>query len=324
MCQNNKFQGIFKDLLLEYLQVRSAIGYDNSSSTLHNLKKMNDFLVEKSPDSLVITKEMFHEYIQLRNGEAVSTQQKRYAAIHGFASFLKQSNYKNIYDSENIVYKRENYIPHIYTEAEISALFKATDAFQHLKVKGIYDHDKMFPVIIRLLYSTGMRISEVLNLKLKDFNKNIGSILIADSKNHISRQIILSDSMKRVLIRYIDEVTYNTLDDYIFHGSDFRKYSYGSVLECFHRILKSLDNLNRMEKLRLHDFRHTFSVRALEKMEDLGYDLYVTLPLLVKYLGHKSVTETEYYLRLTKNNHIKVTQAIADHANDLIPKVEVD
>ena len=324
MFQNNKFQGIFKDLFLDYLQVRSAIGYDNGISTLYNLRKLNEFLIEKNLVSLVITQNMFNEYIQLKDGEAVSTQQKRYAAIHGFSNFLIQLGYENIYDSENIVYKKDNYIPHIYTEDEINALFKMADTFQYLSKKGIYDHDKMFPVIVRLLYSTGMRISEVLNLKLKDFNQNVGSILINDSKHHISRQIIISNSMKKVLIMYIDETTFNTLDDYIFHGNDFRKYSYGSVLECFHSILESLDNLNRTEKLRLHDFRHTFSIRALEKMEDLGYDLYVTLPLLVKYLGHKSITETEYYLRLTKNNHSKLTRAIDDYANDLIPKVEVE
>ena len=55
-------------------------------------------------------------------------------------------------------------------------------------------------------------------------------------------------------------------------------------------------------------------------MEALGYDLYVALPLLVKYLGHKSITDTEYYLRLTKGNHIKITNA----SSNLFPKVEVD
>lgn len=44
--------------------------------------------------------------------------------------------------------------------------------------------------------------------------------------------------------------------------------------------------------------RHTFCVRALEQMQAKGFDLYTSLPLLSKYLGHKHITETEYYLRL--------------------------
>lgn len=323
MYQNNEFSGIFKELFLEYIQHRKALGLDYSPSVVYNLIKLNDFLLAMKLEKIEITENLFHKWIQIRENEAVSTQQKRYTAIHGFSQFLIKSGYNNIYDSENIVYKKENYIPHIYTSNEIDLIFETVDNLKFTNRQCIYDHHKMLPIVLRLLYSTGMRISEVLNLKLKDFDKHTGSIFIFDSKNHISRRIVVSNSMQSVLVNYIDESSFNSTDDYLFHGKDYRKYNYNSVSERFRQIMKELNNLNNAKRLRLHDMRHTFTVTALEKMEEQGYNLYTSLPLLTKYLGHKSITETEYYIRFTKNSFERISHAIENYSPDLYPKAEV-
>ena len=49
--------------------------------------------------------------------------------------------------------------------------------------------------------------------------------------------------------------------------------------------------------------RHAFCVHTLEQMQAKGFDLYTSLPLLSVYLGHKHITETEYYLRLVDECH---------------------
>ncbi|MGX8716023.1 MAG: hypothetical protein ACSW8A_09765 [Lachnospiraceae bacterium] len=50
---------------------------------------------------------------------------------------------------------------------------------------------------------------------------------------------------------------------------------------------------------RIHDWRHTFAVRSFKQLVDSGVDLYVALPVLSTYLGHKTIYATEKYLRLT-------------------------
>lgn len=50
---------------------------------------------------------------------------------------------------------------------------------------------------------------------------------------------------------------------------------------------------------RMHDWRHTFAVRAFKQMVDQGMDMYVALPVLSAYLGHKTIYATERYVRLT-------------------------
>jgi site-specific recombinase XerD len=71
---------------------------------------------------------------------------------------------------------------------------------------------------------------------------------------------------------------------------------------------------------RIHDLRHTFCVHALESMAAKGYDLYTSLPLLVKYLGHNCISETEYYLRLVGENFTSVTEKSKAYAPSLFPK----
>ncbi len=50
---------------------------------------------------------------------------------------------------------------------------------------------------------------------------------------------------------------------------------------------------------RIHDFRHTFAVNSFKQMLDTGIDIYVALPILSTYLGHKTIYATERYVRLT-------------------------
>ena len=72
---------------------------------------------------------------------------------------------------------------------------------------------------------------------------------------------------------------------------------------------------------RVHDFRHTFSVHLLNQWVQAGRDIYVCLPLLSKYLGHRKISATENYLRLTAEVYPEVTQTFEAHFGDLIPEV---
>lgn len=184
----------------------------------------------------------------------------------------------------------------------------------------------MFPVLLRLLYSTGMRISEALALKIKDIDWKNGNLHIWNGKNHVSRLISVSASMKHVLDRYRRTMPFVLDEDYLFHGYDGRSYSYAIVNHVFHQMLTAAEIAPRASGKypRIHDLRHLFAIRALEQMEQKGYDLYTSLPLLSKYLGHKTIIETEYYIRLTQSSLSKITAAVAGYSPDLFPKLDGD
>lgn len=59
---------------------------------------------------------------------------------------------------------------------------------------------------------------------------------------------------------------------------------------------------------RVHDWRHTFAVRSFKQMIDRGLDMYVALPILSTYLGHKTIYATERYVRLTMEMYPDISE----------------
>ena len=75
---------------------------------------------------------------------------------------------------------------------------------------------------------------------------------------------------------------------------------------------------------RLHDFRHTFAVTAMNHLSDEGNDLYVSLPILSAYLGHAGIQSTERYVRLTEDRLSTITDSIQLNLPNIFPEVKED
>lgn len=87
-----------------------------------------------------------------------------------------------------------------------------------------HEVDLTFEVIIKLLYSTGIRISEALNIELDNVNLKDNQIYIINGKNNVSRIIIMSDSMNNKLKEYINSKVY--FDTKYLFSSNGEKYGY--------------------------------------------------------------------------------------------------
>lgn len=98
----------------------------------------------------------------------------------------------------------------------------------------------------------------------------------------------------------------------------------GILYKKFHQLLEDARIPPRADggRQRLHDVRHTFCVRALEQMQEKGFDLYTSLPLLSVYLGHKHITETEYYLRMVEEHFGGILSRTGSYAPDIFPRYE--
>ena len=325
MYQIPDFERPFKEELVSFINHERSLGYDYGKSTIYRLSQMNRFLIEQGVTDVRIPKSAFLRWIQLRDKESTLNQEKRYCAIHGFARFLISRRYPDVYDSENHVLPRSKFTPYIYTEDEISRMFYCADRYTPENKPAIYDNSRLMPVLLRLLYSTGMRISEALSLRMSDLDAGKGVISLLDGKNHVGKKIVVSSSMKRVLECYLRTERLCSINEYLFHGYDGRVYTSETARRTFHRILDEAGILRRPSGKypRLHDFRHLFAIKALEQMVENGYDLYTSLPILCKYLGHKSILETEYYIRLTQSRYKQLTQASSEYAPALFPDMGV-
>jgi len=300
------FVSIFKDEFDKYIKYKKSMGYNYAKNVVNVYIRLDKFFNENNLNKKEITEELYNKWLLRRENESNNTHAIRYTAIRQFCAFLIQCNYRNIYysDEYNIKYKKE-FIPYIYTDDEIVKIFNLST-----------NVDETFEVIIKLLYSTGLRISEALNIEIDNVNLKNNQIFIINSKNNVSRIIVTSDSMNDQLKKYINsKIYFNTKYLFSFKG---RKYSYNRFRVNYCKIL---DTLNI--KARIHDLRHTFAVNSLNQMVEKGYDIYTSLPLLSQYMGHKRIESTEYYLRFIDKYYEDIINSVNNYYGNIYPNFEV-
>ena len=296
------FDGPYKEQCYKFIQYKKSMGFKYSNGSELALKRLDDFFKQYNLTEIRLTKEMVENFISKKNNESNNSIYKRQHLIKEFAIFLKRNNFDNVYVfCDEYIDGSSHYVPYIYTHDEIKKIFNYMDNLKYC-ARSKNQH-VIYPVLIRLLYSCGLRLNEAISLKIKNISLDEDVVSIINGKGNNSRIIPLSDSMHIVLQNYIKHMKLNE-DDYVFPAPDGGKYEKSAISKRFKRILKELNINNRA---RLHDLRHTFAVYSLEKMIEEGQDIYCSLPILSKYLGHSKITSTEHYLRLTNENFKKIT-----------------
>ncbi len=143
-------------------------------------------------------------------------------------------------------------------------------------------------VILSLLYSSGLRISELLKLRLEDVDFNAYRIHIINSKHGVTRYVILSKLMAKGLETYL---AYYHSEKYLIGGYEKAKpYSASSVANVLRKTLKKA-KINK--HITIHSLRHSFAVHFLEQGGNILQ--------LKEQLGHSSLQSTLVYLRVAQS-----------------------
>ena len=320
---NIQFNGPFKDLIELFIKYKQSQNYKYEAGTLL-LKNMNDYFIENNVTKIEITENVATNFAKRKNSyESNNTIYKRQHIIKEFAIFLKSLGYSDIYvyNFDFIDSTVTDFEQYIFTDEEINKLFKYianNNLAKELKIKD-KNFNKNFRLMIKLFYCCGLRRSECFNLRFNDIDVNNGAIVIRESKGYHSRLLPFSDSLLLDLKEHINSI--NALDDdYIFKKSNGKQYD-KHFTEKFQQILKKLNIVTKNGKIpRLHDLRFTYAVKALEKMQKEGQDVYCTLPILSAYMGHKNISSTEYYLKYTEGTRNIIRNKTQDFNSDIFLK----
>lgn len=320
---NLVLQSIYAKNIKNFILLKKSLGirYKKQILYLQTIDKLAVQLKEKGPG---LTKEFCDIWLNNRPNELPSNRYDRCTAFRHFSSYLNDVDIDS-YIPHLPRYKKSDYIPYIYSEDEILAIFNASDNLR----SPIAIHTGLFsiPMIIRFLYATGVRIGEALSIKNNDVNLDERYVKITDGKNLKERLIPISNSVKEALETYVsykNHLSTAFASDYFFVKTDGMKLSQVLVRTHFKRCLEIVglfgdDNFTRH---RIHDLRHTFAVNALSKIIEEGNDAYVALPILSSYLGHTAVSATNTYIRLTANKYPEIIKDIDLHIIDVFPKNE--
>lgn len=306
------FSGPFKDVIPAYIQHKRAIGYKVAASELYRLRELDRFFQERGVTEPVITRVMYDDWTALREGQRPVMVTRRQVCIRSLGKFLHSLGYKNIYVGEDDNRNFQNdFVPYVFSKEEIDRMFRVMKK-KCREYPTYLNHS--FRILMSLYYCCGLRKSEAQRLCVGDIDFQSGKITILHSKGDVSRMVIASETLLEELQAYNAAYCLESLPTDPFvknltggHFTDSALYNY------FHTLLEEANIPKRMDgrRQRLHDIRHTFCVHALEQMQEKGFDLYTSLPLLCTYLGHKHVKETEHYLHFVEEYHGSVLNKTA-------------
>jgi integrase len=180
------------------------------------------------------------------------------------------------------------------------------------------------PVLFRVLYCCGLRLSEATGLRGEDVDLQSGILTIRDSKFSKSRYVPMSKELTETCAKYAETRLVGSVDDWFFSARGGVRYINRSVYAAFCYLLQEagISHGGRGKGPRVHDFRHTFAVHCLQRWTMTGADITTALPYLREYLGHQHITATEQYLRMTAEVYPEISALMQEKYGYVVPGKE--
>ncbi len=275
VVKNNKSE-IWLSQFRQYLENKRYSKSTVENYTLHVTHFLNYYRGENPED---LTNEdinkYVHEYI-IRGQRSASFQSVAISALKKFFSIV-QNVYIDIDEFERP--KEGRYLPQVFNQKEIKRLLNSVSNVKH-------------KLILSIIYSSGLRLGESVNLKLSDIDTRRKLIWIRQAKGKKDRYSLLSESIIPLLKLY-----YNTHKPkiWLFENQEGGQYSKSSVQKIF-RKAKAKAKIKRFGGV--HTLRHSFATHLLDKGTDLRY--------IQELLGHRSSKTTEIYTHVTKRDIGKI------------------
>lgn len=282
----------------QYLRLEKSFSANTLDAYCKDLDKLRNYLSGENIDMLEVTLDDLHHFIASLHDVGIHprSQARILSGIRSFYRFLLLEDYIESDPTELIENPRLGIrLPDVLSVHEIDAIIASVDLS---KTEGQRDR-----AILEVLYSCGLRVSELCNLKLSDLNLPEGFIRV-EGKGNKQRLVPISPRAIDELTIYFEARSYiqpkHGHEDYVFLS--FRRGTKLSRIMVFH-IVKAQTELAGIDKtVSPHTFRHSFATHLLEG----GANLRVIQCML----GHESITTTEIYAHIDNQ---RLREEIIEH-----------
>lgn len=318
--------GIYADLIKQYIAYKRSLGF-KMEDIEERLRRFDRLTIIRGEKSIGISKELFDEWSIHFPQESDTNRYSRIAILRQFSFYLQMLGYDSFIP--RLPKYNTTFTPYIFTKTEIESIFQVSDKL-FLKRKYMYSQICVIPTLLRMLYSTGLRIGEALNLKHRDVDIDKEYLVLRTCKNGQERVVPISKSLAEACKDYYvykqRQLIDTSLDTYFFTAPNGSRCQVTTVYELFRTVLykAGIPHQGRGKGPRLHDLRHTFCVNALRKMSEAGMDLYYSMPLLSTYVGHQSIEATDKYVRLTSEMYPDLLNKVDVAYKYVFPKIGIE
>ena len=277
---------------LEYLKVVKKYSDKTIESYYDDLTLYNEFLGNNFINILDIDYDTVKEYMKYLYSLNISKSSisRKLSSIRGLYNYLvREDIVKDNYFNRINNPKKDKYLPKFLKDGEANKIFEVCKYDTPINQRN--------SVIIELLYATGIRVSELVNIKISDIDINERTIKVL-GKGSKERMVIFNNHTKKAIEIYLNDGyhEFNKLSNgYLILNKDGNKLSERYIRNIINKLVikAGLDI-----KISPHTFRHTF---ATDMLED-GSDLMTVKELL----GHESLNTTSIYTHVTNEQIRKV------------------
>ncbi len=278
-----------------YLKIERGLSVNSVANYAYDLQKLTDYLIssEISDSPVTIGEEVLQRFIyDVATGLSPRSRARLISGLKSFFNFLVFEDYRKDMPMELIeVPKLGRKLPDTLSTNEIDRLINAIDLSTNEGERN--------RAILETLYSCGLRVSELVNLKLSDLFFEEGFVKIT-GKGNKQRFVPIGTNTQKYINIYVnsfrDHLNINKgHEDTLF----LNRWGRGLTRAMIFTIIKQLAvKINLNKTISPHTFRHSFATHLLENGADLR-----SIQLM---LGHESITTTEIYMHLDRKflNHV--------------------
>ena len=282
----------------DYLALRRSLGFKLVKHEAR-LKEFASFLERKGRAH--ITTQLALEWATLPANQQPCQWTARLTTVRGFAQYWSGIDaVTEVPPFGLLTYRPRRARPYLYSDQEIQQLLEAAKTRPSCDPLRPWTYHCLFG----LLAVTGLRLSEALNLRIRDIDWHENLLTIRGAKFGKSRLVPLHASTCKVLADYAkrrDRRVGARTDGPFLVNKNGNQLDKGEVHRAFYTLSRQigLRGVDDSRGPRLHDFRHRFAIETLLRWYRNGEDPKRRLPVLSTYLGHAHVTDTYWYLTAT-------------------------
>lgn len=317
-----KCRSVLAPLMIDFVEQKRALG-NKYNAGVEVFNGFDSFCRRHGLNAPIISKELLSVWEEKRPHENETTQLCRISYVRTFCKYLCNNGYDVPGAFHSAPKKSDEFVPYIFTKDELERLFTAID--KTAMSAGSPLRHLVMPVLFRLIYACGLRVSEAAKVRTVDVDLSQGVMMIYGTKGDKDRMVGISDSMLKCMVNYRNNPLMGAIEsEYFFPAPDGGYYDSSTLYAYFRKYLFSagIPHKGRGKGPRVHDLRHSFAVHVLNQWSREGKDLYTCIPILRMYLGHSRITATEKYLRLVPEAYNELTDPFIDRFSKITEVLE--
>lgn len=305
---------MLKTAIEDYIDYRRVSGR-TSTASMNSIIVFDHYCYKQYPQALSLSQKMVDKWCQKRETELPSSH---YTRIHPVVTFLRFALKRGYVDIELPVlpkYKKNPYIPHAFSRKELLEFFKECDT-STIREKGL---KLTIPVLFRLLYSSGIRTTEIRRLRKEDVDLITGVLNIRHTKGYDQHFVVLHDSMLNLMQIYESKINliYPNRIFFFPYKSALKGFSSSELRRYFKKFFP-----NTIESVTPYQLRHNYAIENINQWTNTGFEFSKKMLYLSRSMGHRNTESTKRYFSITPSLTEYIKGIDNDFYNECISNID--